>query len=79
MDVGIEGVFIAQLFPDCPVPIGQKAVSKTVKSSQNNPGKGRESEREQIPFSPPFYQPSKQIEKNQADVKDKEKEVSEFK
>lgn len=72
MNVGIEGIFIAQLFPDCPVPIGEKTVPKTVKGSQNNPGKGRESEHEQIPFSPRSYQPPKQIEKNQADVKNKE-------
>jgi hypothetical protein len=72
MDIGIIGICVAQFFPDCPVPIGEKTVSKTVESSQNHPGKGGECECKQIPFSPRSYQPSKKIEQDQTDVKDKE-------
>lgn len=78
MDVGIIWIRISQFIPDLPVPIGQKAVSESIKRAQYEPRKGSKTQRNQIPFSQGFKHPSKKIEEDQADVKDKEKSVCYF-
>lgn len=78
MNVGIEGSFISQFIPDLPVPIGQKAISKTIKCTQNKPGKCRQTKRDQIPSSQGFDHPSKKIEEDEAYVKDEEKSIGNF-
>lgn len=78
MDVRVIGSCVAQFFSDLPVPIGQKAVSESKKRTQYKPGKGCKTECDEVPFSPQLYQPSKKIEQDQTDVKEKEEDVSNF-
>ena len=78
MNVGIEGSFISQFIPDLPVPIGRKAISKTIKCTQNKPGKCRQTKRDQIPSSQGFDHPSKKIEEDKPYVKEEEKSIGNF-
>ncbi len=60
------------------MPVSEKAVSKSIKSTHDNPGESRYAKRDKIPFSQLFWNPAKKVEANKCDMEYNEKAVRNF-
>lgn len=73
MNIRIAICGIAEFFPDLPVPVCKKAISKAIKDSKYEPRKGGDRERDEIPLARSFRNPAKEVEQDECDVKYEEK------
>ena len=60
------------------MPVREKAVTKSIKNTDNKPGEGCQAQCYKIPFSQFCMNPAEKIEEDKYDMKDKEKVVSNF-
>jgi hypothetical protein len=65
MDIGVVRIWVAKLFPDLPMPIGEKTVSESKKDPQYKPGKCCNPQGNEIPFSKGFEYPTKEVKGDQ--------------
>jgi len=69
MNVGIRLVFITQLPPDFPVPVGEQTISPAIPDAKDKPGDCGEQKTEQIPFPQTPEQPARAIKKDEQGMK----------
>jgi hypothetical protein len=60
------------------VPVGQKAVPPSVKSSQNEPGEENKDKANPVEGSQAWSKPTENIEENNNEVKKEEERIQEF-
>jgi hypothetical protein len=57
------------------MPVCEETITKSVKNAQYKPGKGGKRKCNKIPLSKGFYNPPKQIEKDQTDMENVEEDI----
>ena len=78
MNIRCRLIMQSHFFPDIPMPVGTKAITPAEPNSQNKPRECCYQERDQIPFSESWENPSEGIEKDQKGMEEKEKIIKCF-
>lgn len=60
------------------MPVGQGTVSKTIKDTQDKPGSGSQQEADKVQTPGFLPEPSKQVKKDQAGMKNRKEDIKEF-
>ena len=73
--VGVWKISVSKFTEYIKVPVGQGAVSNSIKDAQNNPGSTSQQQADEIKTPGFLPDPSKQVEENKAGMKDRKKDV----
>jgi hypothetical protein len=70
-------VFITQLFPHHPMPVGAKAITPSIPIAQYKPGEGSKGNCNQMQFSCLWKNPTHNIKQGKYCMKNKEENIKE--
>ena len=77
MNIRVGTVFIPQLFPYHPMPVGTKAIAPSIPNAKEKPGEGSEGKSNQMQFSCLWKNPANNIKQRKYCMKNKEENIKE--